>query len=133
VIGADPDFAPFIHAAGGAYTLVGSAPVAATVAACNGVHTLGFHGAGGPGNKAEFWVTQVYRTVDYGFGSAGGADPFTHLVGAIAGAFIGSNLLLREMPRLSAFMRARAQKWLRPDEYETTWRAWQDYRHGVSA
>lgn len=134
VIGVDPDYAPFIHAAGGGYSLVGSPPVVATVAACNGVHTLGFHGAGGPSNKAEFWVTQVYRTVDYGLGAGTlDAGPFTQIIASIAGAFIGSGLTLRQMPKLSNFMRKRARKWLRPDEYETAWRAWRDYRHPVTA
>jgi hypothetical protein len=135
VIGADFDFGPTVEAGGGGYVNCTSNAAGAQLSAANvnGPHTLGFHGAGGPGNKAEFWVTQFYRTVDYGFGSSGSADPFTHLVASIAGAFIGSNLLLREIPKLSAFMRTRAQKWLRPDEYETAWRAWREQKRMVAA
>lgn len=132
VIGVDIDFAPQVHAAGGGYVACTGVGTNLSLAAVNAIQLLGFHGAGGPSNKAEFWVTQVYRTIDYGLG-AGTLDsgPFTHLVASIAGAFIGSNLLLREMPKLSAFMKRRARKWLRPDEYELAWRAWRGYKRGV--
>jgi len=135
VIGVDADFGPTVEAGGGGYVTCTTSAAGANLAAAavNSQHSLGFHGAGGPSNKAEFWVTQVYRTVDYGFGSAGSADPFTHLVASIVGAFIGSGLLLREMPRVSAFMKQRAGKWLRPDEYETAWRAWREQKFLVAA
>ena len=97
-----------------------------------GGHGVAFSGAGGPSNKAEFWVTKIYRTVDYGFGAGGGAgEQFVDMIGPLVGFLIGGNLLLREMPRLSAYMKARHRKWLRPDEYEVAWRALRAQKHAA--
>lgn len=130
-IGGDVDQASTVHDAGGGYTTISQAAAGIYLGLgyVNTHHGLVFQGAGGSSNKAEFWVTQFYRTVSYGYGSAGGAGPFTHLIGSIAGAFIGSGLSLREMTGLSAFMRSRAKRWLRPDEYEDAWRAWRSFTH----
>lgn len=131
--GVDTDFAPTVHAAGGAYASCTDPAAGAqlALAVVNGYHSLGFSGAGGPSNKAEFWCTYFYRTVDYGYGASAGAGPFTHLIGSIVGAMIGSGLSLREMPAVSAMMKRKARKWLRPDEYETAWRAWREHKFAV--
>ena len=130
--GSDTDYSPFVHGSGGSYFTCTTAAVGAAgglaLSAVNGVHSIGFSGAGGPSNKAEFWTTQVYRTVDFGYGAVAGAGPFTHLISSIVGAFIGSGLSLREMPRISAFMRQKARIWLRPDEYELAWRAFREWK-----
>jgi hypothetical protein len=97
------------------------------ISAVNGEHGLQFKAAGGPSNKAEYWVTQFYRTVvfEYGLGNAG---EFAYMVGSLVGALVGGNLLLREMPALSRFMgRIR----LSPDELLPAWIAWTEYRHPV--
>ena len=133
VFGSDTDFSPFVHASGGSYFTCTTVGVGASgglaLSAVNGVHSIGFSGAGGPSNKAEFWTTQVYRTIDYGYAAGAGAGPFTHLISSIVGAFIGSGLSLREMPRISAFMRQKARIWLRPDEYELAWKGLRAQKH----
>lgn len=99
------------------------------LAVVNGQHGAGFTAAGGPSNKAEYWVTHLYRTVDYTF-SAGSAGEFAHLIGSLIGPLIGAGLLLRDMPALS---RRLGRIRLRPDEYEAAWRDWQAYKHPVMA
>ena len=133
VFGVDTDFADSVHGGGGAYVQCTDAAAGAelALATVNGYHSLGFSGAGGPSNKAEFWCTQFYRTVSYGFGAAPATGDFTHLISSIVGAMIGSGLSLREMPAVSAMMRRKARKWLRPDEYEEAWRAWREQKHAV--
>lgn len=128
--GGDVDQAPTVHAAGGAYVTLSAAGSGGSLAlaSVNGQHSVVFQGAGGPSNKAEFWCTQFYRTVEFSYGAAGAAGPFTHLIGSLVGSFIGAGLSLREMPRLNAFMRRRG-RWLRPEEYEPAWAAWREYTH----
>jgi hypothetical protein len=99
------------------------------LAVVNGQHGFSFSAAGGPSNKAEYWVTHVYRTVNYTF-SAGSAGEFAHLIGSLIGPLIGAGLLLRDMPALS---RCLGRIRLRPDEYEAAWRDWQAYKHPVMA
>jgi hypothetical protein len=124
--GVDHDWSVDVHAGGGNYvtctTLAAGGGLA--LAAVNGSHAVGFSGAGGPSNKAEFWCTQVYRTISFDYGAAPAAGDFTHLIGSLAGAFIGGNLLFREMPELSRFMKQRFGKWIRPDEYRFAWESW---------
>jgi hypothetical protein len=93
------------------------------LAAVNGEHGCRFSAAGGPSNKGEYWVTHLYRTIDFDYPS-GSADSFAHNIATWAGLAIGAGLLLREMPALAAYIWARGRILLRPDEYERAWRAW---------
>jgi len=98
------------------------------LAAVNGQHGMEFSAAGGPSQKAEYWVTHLYRTVDFTY-SAGSADAFAYNLGSLA-ALIGGNLLLQHMPGISGLLgRIR----LRPDEYEPALRAWNAQKHMVMA
>jgi hypothetical protein len=115
--------------AGGSYTTISFSASGGELALSrvNSHHGLYYGNNGGTG--WECWCTYLYRTVDFAFG--GGAlsidTQFAHLIGSI-GAVIGGNLLLREMPRLN---RALGKVKLRPDEYETAWRAWRSHRFPV--
>jgi hypothetical protein len=93
------------------------------LAAVNGQHGMKFSAAGGPSNKAEFWVTHLYRTVTFTYGTSD-AGEFAHLVGSIAGAAIGSGLLFREMPALGRYIWERGRVLIHPHEHELAWRAW---------
>ena len=120
--------APEVYAVKPAYTTMTYNAAAGTLALAvvNGQHGMEFWAAGGPSNKAEYWVTHVYRDVTYAYASATTGDTqFAHLLGSIA-ACIGANLLLREMPAVS---RALGKIRLLPDEYERAWRAWREYKH----
>ncbi len=116
-------YADAVHYAS-SYTTISYAATGAQLALAqvNGQHGIAFSGAGGPSNKAEFWASYVYRQVDFSFGGGGGSqgEQFTTLVASLVGAFVGSNLLLREMPAVS---RAMGNIRLRADEYEEAWRA----------
>jgi hypothetical protein len=120
-----------VHAASPNYVSISYAASGATLALAvvNGEHGLQFSAAGGPSNKAEFWVTHLYRTIDFAYG-VGGAGQFSYLIGSLVGALIGANLLLRDMPRLS---RALGRFRLRPDEYEPAWRDWRERKRMVMA
>lgn len=134
IIGSETDHAPTVHAGGGGYVSVSSSGSGATLAlaSVNNYHAIGFSGAGGPSNKAEFWCTQFFRTVSFDYGGAPAAGNFIYDLVPFA-ALIGGNLLLREMPAVSALMRKRLKRWLRPDEYEAAWRAWRSYTHPRTA
>ena len=68
---AAPDYVTVTFAAAGAQL---------ALAVVNGEHGVSFAAAGGPSNKAEYWVTQIYRTVDYS--PVGGAvGDFAWLIG----------------------------------------------------
>jgi len=95
------------------------------LAAANGEHGFMFSAAGGPSNKAEFWITQLYRTVNYTY-LAGNAGEFAYMIGSLIGAFIGGNLLFREMPALARFLWKRHGYLIRPDEYAEAFRAWKE-------
>jgi hypothetical protein len=95
------------------------------LAAVNGEHGWMFSAAGGPSNKAEYWITQLYRTVDFAY-TAGDAGEFAYMMGSLVGAFIGANLLFREVPALARFMWRRAGYLIKPSEYEIAFRAWKE-------
>lgn len=122
-----------IHNGGGSYVAVSHTAAGGQLAlsSVNTQHGLDMIGMGGPSNKAEFFCTQFYRTVNFNYGAAPAAGDFTHIIGSIVGAMIGAGLSLREMPAVSALMKKRALKWLRPDEYEIAWRAWREQKHRV--
>lgn len=96
-----------------------------TLASVNGEHGFLFFAAGGPQNKAEYWVTQAYRTVNYSY-LVGDAGEFAYMIGSLAGAAIGGGLLFREMPGLARYIWRKARYLIKPEEYETAWRAWLD-------
>jgi hypothetical protein len=123
------NYAQSIVDAGGAYvtnSLVGAGGELA-LAKVNGNHGLYYGNNGGTG--WECWCSYLARTVDFGFGggSMTADTQFAHLIGSIA-ASIGGNLLLREMPALN---RALGNVKLRPDEYETAWKAWRNHKFPV--
>jgi hypothetical protein len=91
--------------------------------AVNGEHGIRFTAAGGPAHAAEYWVTQLYRTVNFTYG-VGSTGDFTLFIGSLVGALVGSGLMLREMPLLSGYMAREFGRWLREDEYEPAWRDW---------
>ena len=62
----------------------------------NAEHGMEFSAAGGPSNKAEYWVTQVFRSTTFGY-TEGSAEGFGHEMASIA-ALIGSGLLLHSTP-----------------------------------
>lgn len=95
------------------------------LSAVNGDHGVYVTAAGGPSNAVEVWVTYLTRTVDFTY-LVGSTGEFTYLIGSLAGALIGSGLLLREMPALS---RCLGRFRLRPDEYEPAWREWTAFKH----
>lgn len=111
------------------YNAAGANLVLATV---NGQHGMGFTAAGGPSNKAEYWVTHVYRTVDFTYAS-GSSLEFAHLIGSLAAGVIGSGLLLSEMPHLSRYMGRTRGVWLLPEELEPAWRAWHAQKRAAYA
>lgn len=94
-----------------------------SLASVNGEHGMQFNAAGGPTQKAEVWVTQVYRTVDFTY-EAGSAGEFAHLIGSLVGSLLGSGLLLSHMADISALMWAKRRIRLRPDEFQTALDAW---------
>ena len=95
------------------------------LAAVNGEHGWLFSAAGGPSNMAEFWITQLYRTVDFTY-VAGNAGEFAYMIGSLVGSFIGANLLLREMPALARFLWQRGRYLIKPSEYAEAFRAWKE-------
>jgi len=97
------------------------------LAAVNGEHGWMFQGGGGPLNKSEYWITHLYRTVNFSY-TAGNAGEFAYMIGSIAAAFIGANLLLRDMPALARLLARRAGYLIRPDEYVDAHRAWREAR-----
>jgi hypothetical protein len=97
------------------------------LAAVNGEHGWMFQGGGGPSNKSEYWITHLYRTVNFSY-TAGNAGEFAYMIGSIAAAFIGANLLLRDMPALARLLARRAGYLIRPDEYVDAHRAWREAR-----
>ena len=98
------------------------------LAAVNGDHGWAFQAGGGPANLSEYWITHLYRTVNFTYPVASTAGEFAYMIGSIAAAFIGSNLLLREMPALARLMARRAGYLIRPDEYVDAHRAWREAR-----
>lgn len=125
--------ADLVHYAGG-YTTITRAAAGGDLALAqvNSHHGVAFSGAGGPSNKAEFWVTYIYRTVDFGYDAPGGAgEQFAQFVGSLVGAFIGGNLLREDMARLAAFMKRRTGSWLKPSEYDEAWRGWRGQKRMV--
>jgi hypothetical protein len=94
-----------------------------TLAAANGQHGMKFNAAGGPSNKAEYWVTHLYRTVSFDYLTSD-AGEFAHIIGSIAGAVMGSGLLFREMPALARYIWRKRGFLIHPGEYELAWRAW---------
>jgi hypothetical protein len=120
-----------------AYTLIGENTSGAglALAAVNGSHGIEVSAAGGPSNPVEVWITQLYRQVTFDFSVATGAGDFAYLIGSLIGALIGSNVLLRDMPRMA---RAMARVWrggrnvrLLDHELEPAWRAWRTFRHPI--
>lgn len=105
------------------YPAAGAAELA--LSAVNGEHGFMFSAAGGPSNKAEYWITQLYRTVDFDY-LAGNAGEFAYQMASLAGLFIGANLLFREMPALARFLWRRAGYLIKPEEYEVAFRAWKE-------
>jgi hypothetical protein len=97
------------------------------LAAVNGEHGWAFQGGGGPSDKSEYWITHLYRTVNFSY-TAGNAGEFAYMIGSIAAAFIGANLLLRDMPALARLLARRAGYLIRPDEYVEAHRAWREAR-----
>jgi len=97
------------------------------LAAVNGEHGWAFQGGGGPSDKSEYWITHLYRTVKFSY-TAGNAGEFAYMIGSIAAAFIGANLLLRDMPALARLLARRAGYLIRPDEYVEAHRAWREAR-----
>lgn len=128
------DQAGSVHGSGGSYTTIAHNAAGGQLALSivNSQHGLDMIGAGGTGNKAEFWVTQFYRTITYGFGAAPAAGDFTQMTASLVAAVIGSGLSLREMPALSAYMKKTIRKWFLPEEYEQAWRDIRAYKHPVS-
>jgi hypothetical protein len=122
-----------VHAARPSYVTITFSAAGGQLAltAVNGQHGWVFTAAGGPTNKAEFWITQTYRTVDFTY-QTGSAGEFADLIGSIA-LVIGGGLLLAEMPKLSAYLHKCRRIRLKPDEYEPAWRAWTNLRHRVYA
>jgi hypothetical protein len=116
-----------VHVANPNYVGVNCPVVGAdlALAAVNGYHGFQFSAAGGPSNMAEFWISQMYRTVDYTY-LAGAAGEFAYHIASLVGAFIGGNLLFREMPALSRFIWRRAGYLIKPSEYEIAYRAWKE-------
>jgi len=97
------------------------------LAAVNGEHGFLFKAAGGPDQKAEYWITHLYRTVNYDY-VAGNAGEFAYMIGSLVGSFIGANLLFRDMPALARFLWARGRYLIKPSEYEIAFRAWREAR-----
>jgi hypothetical protein len=93
------------------------------LAAVNGQHGMQFSAAGGPSNKAEYWVTHLYRTVSFDYLTSD-AGEFAHIIGSIAGAVMGSGLLFREMPALARYIWRKKGFLIHPGEYELAWQAW---------
>ena len=116
-----------VHLAAPSYVTVAYAAAGAglALAAVNGEHGFRFSAAGGPSNKGEFWITQLYRTVDFAY-VAGNAGEFAYMIGSLVGAFIGANLLFRDMPALARFLWARGRYLIKPDEYADAFRAWKE-------
>lgn len=93
------------------------------LAVVNGEHGFLFSAAGGPSQMAEYYITHLYRTVDFNY-AGGAAGEFSYIIGSLAGAVIGTGLLFREMPRLARYIFRRSGILIRPDEYEVAFRAW---------
>lgn len=109
----------------GGYLHVWYYPAGAELAlsAINGQHGMKFSAAGGPSNKAEFWVTWLRRRATFEYGTSD-AGEFAHVIGSIAGAAIGAGLLFREMPALARYIWHKKGLLIHPHEYEPAWQAW---------
>ena len=96
------------------------------LAAVNGQHGMEFSAAGGPSNKAEYFVTWLRRSVTFDY-SSGGVDGYARFIGTLAAA-IGGNLLLRDIVRISEHL---GNVRFLPHEYEPALRAWNAQKHMV--
>ena len=116
-----------VHVAAPNYVAVtySAAGAGLALAVVNGEHGFQFSAAGGPSNKAEYWITHLYRTVTFTY-TAGDAGEFAYMIGSLAGAFIGANLLFREMPDLARFIWRRRRFLILPSEYAEAFRSWQE-------
>ncbi len=110
------------------YTATGGELALASV---NGEHGMEFSAAGGPTQKAEYWVTQVFRSTTFGY-TAGSAEGFGYQMGAIAAA-IGAGLLMRDMPALAKRLWTERRFLIHPEEYGEALRAWQAQKRMVGA
>jgi hypothetical protein len=97
------------------------------LAAVNGEHGWEFIAAGGPSNKAEYWMTQCYRTVDFTYPS-GSAGDFSWLIASLVGA-IGANLLMRDMGALARAVYRRTRVLIKPSEYDDALLDWKREKH----
>jgi len=120
-----------VNVAGGAYVTITFTAAGGQLAltSVNGQHGWIFTAAGGPSNKAEYWITQTYRTVTFTY-NTGSAGNYAHLIGSLVGGMIGGNLLLREMGAVS---RAMGRVRLLPEELEPAWRDWNAQKRMVMA